>query len=91
VSYSFSVKGTTKADAVTAANAKFDEVLAAQSNHAVDMPAAREAAEKFVGLLADDTTRDTTLSVNGSVYTTAEGLQQVQITVSAGFDAPRAS
>jgi hypothetical protein len=37
MSYSFSVKGTTKADAVTAANAEFDNVLAAQSNHAVDM------------------------------------------------------
>ena len=89
MSYSFSVKGTTKADAVTAANVKFNEVLAQQPVHAADMPSAREAAEKFVGLLADDTTRDTTLSVNGWVYVTSEGLQQVSITVNAGFDAPR--
>lgn len=89
MSYSFSVKGATKAEAIEAANKKFDETEAAQPVHALDMAAAKAATATFTNMLADDDKCDTVLSVNGSVYVPAEGPQQVSITINAGLDAPR--
>ena len=89
MSYSFSVKGATKADAIEAANSKFDEVQAQQPVHALDMAAAKTATAAFTNLLGDDDKCDTALSVNGSVYVPAEGPRQVSITINAGLDAPR--
>lgn len=89
MSYSFSVKGATKADAVTAANVEFDKVLVAQPVHSLDMEAAKTATAAFTNLLADDDKCHTVLSVNGSVYVPTEGPRQVSISISAGLDAPR--
>jgi hypothetical protein len=89
MSYSFSVKAATKAEAVTLANEQFDAILLAQPVHAADMPAAREAVAAFTNVLMDDPTCDCGLSVNGSVHATPEGFRQVTININAGFNAPR--
>lgn len=89
MSYSFTVKGATKAEAIAAAGVQFDSVLAQQPVHSVDMPAARETAEKFVNLLGEDDSCDTTIAVNGSVWTTDAGLRQASVNVNVGFSAPR--
>jgi len=89
MSYSFSVKGATKAEAIEAANKKFDETEAAQPVHALDMAAAKAATAMFTNLLADDAKCDTVLSVNGSVYVPTEGPRQVSITINAGLDTSR--
>lgn len=91
MSYSFSVKAATKAEAIKLANLQFDAVETGQPVHAVDMPAAKEATAAFTNLLADDDKCDTTLSINGSVYSTSEGLRQASININAGLSSPRAS
>jgi hypothetical protein len=90
VSYSFSVKGATKAEVIQAANDQFDKVVNGQPVHAADMPAAMTAAQGFVNTLMDDANCDTTLSVSGSVYSTSEGVRQASISINAQFSAPRA-
>lgn len=89
VSYSFQVKGATKADAIELAGVQFDAVEAGQPVHAADMPAAKAATAAFANLLVDDATCDTVLSISGSVWSTTEGLRSAQINVSAAFDPPR--
>jgi hypothetical protein len=95
MSYSFSVKGATKAQAIEAANKQFDAVEVAQPIHAADMPAAKAAVAAFTNLLMDDDTCDTTLSINGSAWAlstsspSVNGLRQASINIQAGFDAPR--
>jgi len=89
MSYSFSVKAATKAEAIKLANDQFDGVLAGQPVHTVDMPAAREATAAFTNLLMDDPNCDVGLSINGSVWTTSEGLRQASININAGFNPPR--
>lgn len=89
MSYSFSAQGATKAEAIEAANKKFNEVLSAQPAHAADMPAARDAVAAFTNLLTEDPACDCMLSINGSVWTASEGLRQVSINISAGLSAPR--
>jgi hypothetical protein len=95
VSYSFSVKAATKAEAIDLANKEFDSVLNSQPVHAADMPAAREAVAAFTNLLIDDDTCDVGLSVNGSVYavstssSSVNGLRQASINIQAGFNPPR--
>ena len=89
MSYSFQVKGTTKADAIELANIQFDAVLSSQPVHEADMPAAKAATAAFANLLVDDAKCDTILTINGSVWSTSEGLRQASININAGFDAPR--
>jgi copper(I)-binding protein len=89
MSYSFSVKAATKAEAIKLANEQFDAVEVAQPVHAADMPGAKEATAAFTNLLADDDKCDTTVSVNGSVWSPPEGLRQVSININVGLGAPR--
>lgn len=89
MSYSFSVKAATKAEAIEAANKKFNEVEAQQPVHALDMSAAKAATAAFVNLLMDDAKCDTVLSINGSVYVPTEGPRQTSISINAGLDVPR--
>lgn len=97
MSYSFSVKGATKAEVITLANEQFDAVVVSQPAHAADMPAAKEVTAAFVNLLMDDDTCDVGLSINGSVYAVAtssrkvNGLRQASINIQAGLNAPRGS
>ncbi len=48
MSYSFSVRGATKAEAMEKVNAEMDKVVAGQPIHSADRFQAVEAAEKFV-------------------------------------------
>lgn len=67
MSYSFSVKASNKSAAKEAVAAKFDEVLAVQPIHQRDKDAALANVNSVIDLLADDLTRDVSVSVNGYV------------------------
>jgi len=67
MSYSFSVKAATKAEAKTRVTEEFDKVVAAQPDHKHDSKQAQDAAEVFIDLLADDDTKHVSVSVTGSL------------------------
>ena len=85
MSYSFGIKGTSKADALSKVAEALAGVVVSQPVHAVDQEQAQAAAEAFVGLLADDDTQDVTVSVSGSVWNTDAGLQQASCNVNVGL------
>jgi hypothetical protein len=67
MSYSFSVKCSTKAEALETVAAKLEEVVTGQSVHAVDKEQALAAATSFVNLLPERGDQDVVVNVNGSV------------------------
>jgi hypothetical protein len=74
MSYSFSVKAATKAEAKEAVAKNFDEkVIAHQLVHERDRAAALANAAIVIDLLADDESKDITVSCNGYVSWSAQG------------------
>lgn len=69
MSYSFTVKAASKAEAKEKVAAEFASVLQNQSIHAVDLGHAATAADAFLDLLDDSEAdgKDVILSVHGSV------------------------
>lgn len=67
MSYSFSVRASTKDDVLRQATAKFDDVLRQQPVHQADVGEALVAVTAIVGKLPDQPERDINLSVSGSV------------------------
>ena len=67
MSYSFSVRAASKAEAKTKAAAEFAKVLESQPSHVVDLAHAATAADAFIDVLPDDDGRDVILSCSGSV------------------------
>lgn len=67
MSYSFSIKAPTKADAKTAVEAAYDAMVASQPIHARDRAAALAAANSMIDLLVDDPSMHVAVSVNGYV------------------------
>jgi len=68
MSYSFNVQAANKAEAKTAAAAKFDEVVASQPVHVADKEAALAAAGAFIDMLTDpDESQIISVSMNGSL------------------------
>lgn len=68
MSYSFTVKAPTKAEAKEAVAKHFDEqVIAYQPVHARDRAAVLANASAVIDLLADDETKDIKVSCNGYV------------------------
>ena len=68
MSYSFSVRGATKADVINNAAAELDKVVASQPIHAADRAQAQAAAEAFLGIIpGKDDDQDFYLYVSGSV------------------------
>lgn len=65
MSYSFTIRAATKAEAKEKVAADFDKVVAAQPDHATDREQALSAATAFIDMLVDDETRDVVVSVNG--------------------------
>lgn len=65
MSYSFTIRAANKAEALAKIAAELDKVVASQPDHAADRDQALATATAFVGLLADDDTRDVVASVNG--------------------------
>lgn len=90
MSYSFQVKAPTKAEAVQAVTAKFDEVVKQQPVHARDRDAVLANAGCVINLLADDDSKDVIVSVNGYVSwasgTADEAkLNSAAVSASAGY------
>lgn len=90
MSYSFSIKAATKAEAKVEVAAFFDnQVIANQPVHARDRAAVLANASAVIDLLADDETKDIQISGNGYVSWSVTGdqskvpLHTVAITASA--------
>lgn len=67
MSYSFNVRGANKAAAKEAVAMKFAEVVAGQLVHEKDQAAVLSNAGAAIDLLADDDTKDVSVSCNGYV------------------------
>jgi len=67
MSYSFSVRKPTKAEAIVAAHEEFDKIVKAQPIHAHDIGTALSAANGAIQHLPDDEARDVLVSMSGSV------------------------
>ena len=67
MSYSFSLRAATKAEAKTAVAAKLDEVVSQQPLHQLELDASVALADAIIELLPQDDTRDVAVSMNGSV------------------------
>lgn len=90
MSYSFSIRAATKAAAILAVAAAFDQANAQQPCHKLDREQALGAATSFINLLPEDDTRDVAVSMNGYVSGTFSGnelthLQAASVTVSAAL------
>jgi len=78
MSYSFSVRAATKAQALAAVTDKFAEVVLAQPVHAGDQQQALGCATVFIDLLMDDG-QDVLVSMNGSIWKDQDGIKQTSI------------
>ena len=69
MSYSFGLRGRTKADVLAKVAIEFDKVVAGQKIHAKDAPDAQAAVTALLSLLPDpaDESKEISLSVSGSV------------------------
>lgn len=90
MSYSFTIRGASKAMALASVSLKLDEIAIQQPVHAADNAQAMQAAELFVGVLPDDDTRDVQVSMNGYVSGQWEGssllkLTSASVSVTAGL------
>jgi hypothetical protein len=65
MSYSFSVKASTKSQAVALVRDELAKVVANQPDHAHDRDQAQATAEAVIGLITDDDTKDVAVSVAG--------------------------
>lgn len=75
MSYSFTVKAATKAEAKQAVADRFDEVVLGQSVHKVDRDAALAAAGAFVDMLAEPKENDEyQVMINGSLSWSSENV-----------------
>jgi|InoplaM3SPM_1038593.scaffolds.fasta_scaffold53306_1 hypothetical protein len=87
MSYSFTVKASTKSEAKSAVAAKMAEVAEQQSAHARDRDQAVAAASAFIDQLADDESKDVAVSLSGYLsWTGAQGgdMRVTGATVSVG-------
>ena len=83
MSYSFTARGKSKAEAKAAASAELEKVVEAQPIHKHDMQTAKNVAIDVIDLLPDDDDRDVMISVNGSIG----DVDEVVFTVSVGVTA----
>lgn len=85
MSYAFTVRAATKAEAKEKVAAEFDRVVSTQPAHVRDRVAALAAADAFIDLLADDGTKDVSIGVNGSVgwYVALEPGQEAALPLTA--------
>lgn len=86
MSYSFTVRAATKAEAISAVGDKLAEVVTQQPVHAADVEQAQAAAAAFVGLLLDDDSKDVCVSMNGYVsYTGPSSFIVASVSVNASL------
>lgn len=90
MSYSFRSQGTTKAEVESKVREELAKVVLAQPIHETDADQAQAAAEAFLDLLPEDSTRDCYAAVSGSIYQTEKGVENASLNVTVGFGPPRA-
>ena len=93
MSYSFNVKAVNKEAALAAVTAEFDKaVIGYQPIHARDRVAVLANATLVIGLLADDDTKDVSVSCNGYVSWPSGGVDDAAFnTVSISCTASHAA
>ena len=85
MSYSFNIKAISKEVAKQAVAAKFDEIVSQQPVHANDRTAVLANADAVIDLLADDDSKDVSVSVNGYVSWPGQDNSQFSgVNISAG-------
>lgn len=67
MSYSFSVRGSTKAEVKEKITAELARVVEGQPTHKADQAQAQAAADSFIDILAIDDSKDISVSMNGSL------------------------
>lgn len=67
MSYSFSVKAASKSEAKAAIASELARVVEGQPSHQADQAQAQAAADSFIDILADDSSRDISVSMHGSL------------------------
>lgn len=68
MSYSFSIKASTKNEACTLVAAEWDKVVAGQPTHAADRQAAQDVAKAIIGVLREPAADESIcVSMNGSL------------------------
>lgn len=89
MSYSISVKGGTKAEALHNVRMQFREILHGQPIHTKDHDQAVAAAEAMINVLADDDTKEVRVQISGSLSwqgdTGKERISSANVSASAGL------
>lgn len=85
MSYSFTVRGISKADAISAVHNELNKVVHGQPIHAADQDQAQAAADAFINLLVTDDTRDISVNVSGSLWQSETGIRQAGVSVTASI------
>jgi hypothetical protein len=83
MSYSFTIRGATAADALAQVTTELNNVVLSQPIHADDARITLATAEGLLSLLEEDLTRDVKVDVNGSCWTrSGNKLEQTNIGLS---------
>lgn len=85
MSYSFSIRAATKTEAKDRVASELNAIAAVQPMHAADVDSAKFAATDFIDVIRDDAAQDVIVSVSGSVWAGAQGIDQVSYCVSAAL------
>jgi hypothetical protein len=85
MSYSFGVRGSSKADAIKKVAEQLAETVKTQPMHVEDQKQAQAAAESIIGLLVVDTTKDVMVSMSGSLSKSRSGTTGANVNVSASI------
>lgn len=85
MSYSFNARGADKAAVLTAVNAQFDTIVAAQPVHAQDRAAAIETVDRFVSLVPPVDGCVYSVAVNGSCWANVDALRSASVGVSVSL------
>ena len=83
MSYSFSVRASTKAELISKADAQFEQMVQAHPEHAKDESQARAALASFLEVLTEDPAKDIVASCHG--YLSWITLPQGTDTLSCSF------
>lgn len=84
MSYSFSVRASSKASVALLVAAELERVVEAQSIHAKDAKAALAAAEALIEVLANDADADVRVDMSGSVgWRGTDEVRSVNVQISA--------
>jgi len=92
MSYSFTVRASSKAEAKFKVAEAMAKVVEQQQSHVIDQKQAITNAEAFIGLLADDETKDVVVNMHGSIGWTGQlGVDAVITSAGDGISAALAT